>query len=57
MKIIAPTMTDLIAKVFKAEGWRHQVGTNKTKRVLEAYEVQPDQVRGRYVAVRREVRQ
>lgn len=57
MKIIAPTMTDLITKVFSAEGWQHQVGANKTKRVLEAYEVQADQVRGRYVAVRREVRQ
>ncbi len=57
MKIIAPTMTDLIARVFIIEGWQHRVGANKTKRVLEAYEVEADQVSGRYVAVRKAVRQ
>lgn len=57
MKIIAPTMTDLIAKVFNREGWKHRVGGNKTKRVLEHYEVEADQKAGRYVAVRKAVRQ
>lgn len=56
MKIIAPTMTDLITKVFRRENWMHHVGGNKTKRVLEHYEVKADQKANRYVAVRKQVR-
>lgn len=52
--IIAPTMTDLIAKVYACEGWKHRVGSNKTARVMKHYDVFSDQVTNRYIATRKD---
>lgn len=53
MTITGKSMLDIIAKVYQAEGWVHQVGDVKTQRVLTAYDVRQDFARDRWVAVRR----
>lgn len=53
-KITAPTMVDLIAKVYQTEGWKHRVGTNKTARVMKHYVVMSDQVNDQYIATRKD---
>jgi hypothetical protein len=56
-RITGKSMLDIIAKVYKAEGWTHRLGDVKTKRVLSAYDVKADLARNRWVADRREVAQ
>jgi len=54
MKITAPTMTDLISKVYIHEGWKHRVNSNKTRRVMDHYTVKMDQKANVYVATKKE---
>lgn len=53
-KITAPTMTDLIAKIYIAEGWKHRVNSNKTRRVLDHYTVVSDPKTNIYTATKKE---
>jgi len=50
MTITAKTMTDLLAKVYKANGWRRQAGESRTKRLVENYDVVIDYKNNLYCA-------
>ena len=52
-RITGKSMLDIIAKVYAAEGWAHQVGDVKTARVLELYFVSKNYGSARWVARRR----
>jgi len=50
--ITAASICDLIAKVYKAEGWTHRVGDVKIKRVQTVYDVRADHFTNRWCAFR-----
>ncbi len=52
-RITGKSMLDIIDKVYRTEGWVHQVGDVKTARVLTAYFVSKNYGSDRWVAVRR----
>ena len=54
--ITARSVLELVAKVYKTEGWEHCAGEVKTRRVADVYEVRADHIRNRWVATRRDIR-
>ena len=46
----AKTPIELLAKVYKAEGWTRVAGESRTKRVGKLYTVTVDHKRGVYIA-------
>lgn len=52
-RITGKTMVDIIAKVYAAEGWTHEPGDVKTRRVLTTYFVSKNYGGDKWVAVRR----
>ena len=52
--ITAPTMVDLRAKIYAAEGWKPVRGENKTRRLMAAYNIEMSARDNRFVATKKE---
>ena len=52
--ITAPTMIDLRAKIYAAEGWTRIHGENITRRMLAAYNIEMSARDNRFVATKKE---
>ena len=52
--ITAPTMVDLRAKIYAAEGWTAVRGENKTRRLMAAYNIEMSARDNRFVATKKE---
>lgn len=51
--IRAKTMVELLAKVYKHEGWTRKAGESRTARIKPLYDVTIDHKRGVFVAKRK----
>ena len=52
--ITAPTMLDLLVRIYKAEGWKRGKGESPTARAKTAYDLVIDHKANRYIATRKE---
>jgi hypothetical protein len=51
--ITAPTMVDLRAKIYAAEGWKAVRGENKIRRMMAIYNIEMSARDNRFVATRK----
>jgi hypothetical protein len=52
MKITARSMTELLSKIYKAEGWKRVAGESRTIRAKELYKLSMEYRPNRFTAVK-----